>query len=269
MTYLQKSNRPRSSSYARVLIFVVLFFIVVGGFRMVFPSFFSTIFQYIGRPLWVTRDYFGSDIERISGFITSRTAIVTENKQLKAAAENDRLKLLTLNTLKDENVFLKQQLGREDALKNKVALGAVLTKTPQTFYDTLIVDVGSDVNIHVDDLVLAGENAVIGKISVVYPHTVQVKLFSTGGEETQAFLEHDNVSVTVVGKGGGNFEIHVPQGVSVNKGDTVLLPGVLSQILGTVMDIETDPINSFQNVLVKSPVNTNQIRFVTIEKTGL
>ncbi len=106
----------------------------------------------------------------------------------------------------------------------------------------------------------------IGKIEEVYAHTAKVKLFSTSSEETQAFLGRGNVAVTTIGKGGGNFEIDIPQGITVNRDDVILLPGIDSEMLAIVLDIETNPIDSFQKVLAKTPVNNDQIRFVTIEK---
>ena len=74
-----------------------------------------------------------------------------------------------------------------------------------------------------------------------------------------------NIFSQAVGRGGGNFEIILPRDLKVQKETEVILPGIKPFVLGIVKSFISDPRDSFQKVLLVSPVNIQEIKFVEVE----
>ena len=152
-------------------------------------------------------------------------------------------------------------------------MASILSKPNQSPYDTLIIDVGTNEGVTVGQRVFAEGNVPIGKIGEVYTNSAKVILFSNPGEKTEAVIggnstsgESGNVSMQLVGRGGGNFEMVLPRDFVLAVGTEIDLPGVTPYILGTVQTILSDPRDAFQKALIVSPINIQQQKFMEIEK---
>ena len=166
-------------------------------------------------------------------------------------------------------------------------LGSILSKPNQSPYDTLVIDVWDNKGIKVGDIVFALSNVPIGRVGIVYNFSSKVVLFSSPGEKTQVVvpagssgtveaggdtrpndrnLPVGQVFTEAVGRGGGNFEIILPRDIVLAKGAEVVLPGINSNVLGIVEAIVSDPRDSFTKILLTSPVNIFELKFVEVEQ---
>ena len=143
-------------------------------------------------------------------------------------------------------------------------LAAVLTRPPQTPYDVILIDVGSNASITSGSEVSLPEGPILGTVSEVFSKKAKVKLFSTSGEETNAILERGSVPVILVGRGGGNFKITLSRDITVEKGDRILSADVFSRLLAVVEDVSVNSTDSFKEILAKSPANLFSLRFVFV-----
>jgi cell shape-determining protein MreC len=166
------------------------------------------------------------------------------------------------NSIVAENASLKEILGRKNESVS-MTLAAILAKPSQSPYDTIIVDVGVEQGIKVGDKVFALGNVPIGYVAEAYPNTSKVILYSNSGEKTFAIVKE--VSMEIVGRGGGNFEMILPRDFTLAKEDQAVLPGIVPYVVGTVETIISDPRDSFIKALLVSPVNIQEIKFVQIE----
>ncbi len=172
--------------------------------------------------------------------------------------------LMAINsTLTTENETLKDLLGRKD-IKTKSVLAKILVKPPQTPYDMLTVDIGSDFDVKVGDKVVANANVYIGEVSEVFPRTSKVILYSTPGRKLSVVLGTNSATVEAVGTGGGNFNIFLPREVEVKENDVIVIPAITANVFGIVEKINFKETDSFQTVLFKSPVNISELNFVEI-----
>jgi len=160
-----------------------------------------------------------------------------------------------------KNILL-ELVGRKQ--ESNIVIAAVLTRPPQTPYDVIIIDAGSNESLTIGSEVSLPEGPILGIISEIFPKSAKVKLFSASGEETNAVLERNNVPVTLVGTGGGNFRMTLPREIAIEKGDRILSPNIASRPLATVGEISVRPTDAFQEVLAKSPTNIFSLRFVFI-----
>lgn len=145
-----------------------------------------------------------------------------------------------------------------------MVVAAVLTHPPQTPYDIIIIDAGSDDSVTIDSEVSLPEGPILGVISEVFSKKAKVKLFSTAGEETSAVLERGSVPVILVGAGGGNFKLILPRDIKAEKGDRILSPGISPRLLAVIEEISVRPTDSFKEVLAKSLTNIFALRFVFV-----
>ena len=106
----------------------------------------------------------------------------------------------------------------------------------------------------------------IGYISDVYAKTSNVILYSTPGEHTEAMLSSVELRTELIGRGGGNFEAHVPIDVPITNGEQAVVPGLAGQILAVVGDSTRNPRDPFQKVLLVSPANAQNLSWVYLEQ---
>ena len=199
----------------------------------------------------------------VGAFLGSRNNLIKENNVLKIELDSVKPLLLDRDILVKENNDLKELFGRTDTSNN--ILATVLVKPPQSSYDTVVLDVGSNLDVKNGNKVFANGNIVLGEIVEVHKSASKAKLYSTAGEKIQTINVRNNISLEIIGQGGGNFDVRVPREIDIVLGDTFVLPGLFSKILGIVFSIETNPEDSFRHVLLKSPVNISQIKLMLVD----
>jgi cell shape-determining protein MreC len=162
----------------------------------------------------------------------------------------------------------------------------------------LLIDAGTTQGIKIGETVFALGDVPIGSISDVYPNSAKVVLFSNPGTTTQVIIpsassaldtsvtststgstsspqtstgqatkiSSGNVSTQIVGRGGGNFEIVIPKDSVLQEGAQAVLPGINAYVLGIVQKVISDPRNSVTKVLLTSPVNIEELKFVEVQQ---
>jgi cell shape-determining protein MreC len=176
-----------------------------------------------------------------------------------------RLSMSDYQILKKENEDLKELLGRLPISKDFV-LGNILTKPNHSPYDTIVIDIGSSDNVSEGSLVYANGNIPIGNIGKVYEKTSLVTLYSNPGQKTEGFMDITNASVLLTGRGGGNFEMIIPVDLTAEKGTVIFLPGNNSEILALVDEIISRPSDPFKKVILSSPVNIQNLKWIQVKK---
>lgn len=194
---------------------------------------------------------------------SSKYSLVSENNALKKEVREYEAKLLDRDRLFAENTELKALLGRDAGIEKNL-LAAILAKPNQSPYDTLLLDVGSENGVKVGDTVTTYDSIAIGKIKDVYSSTSRAVLFTSPGEEHQGTLLGSNIPLKLTGRGGGNFIIELSREVSVLEETPVFSIGLSPRILGVVEGIFTDPRDPFQSILVRSPINMAELKWVLI-----
>lgn len=172
------------------------------------------------------------------------------------------LEVSALSLYRSEAERLLALLGRQ-AEQGGVA-ASVLTHPPQSPYDLLVIDAGERDAIAVGSKVFLPEGQELGVVTQVFPSFSRVKLLSTAGEKTPAVLERHEVSVELVGQGGGNFKVVVPRETEVEVGDRILSANLDSSLVAIVAEVNLEPTDSFKEVLAKSPANIFTIRYITV-----
>lgn len=254
VNYLPK-NRSKTKYVRSTLILILVF--VLGA--LVF-SLFSGLTLALFAPLWKAENAFTKNFSNLSSFFSSRREILRENLSLEERVASLELELLSVIGSSTKETLMEFAGRRE----NDGVVAAVLTSPPQSPYDTIIIDAGSNESIAIDSEVYLPEGVTLGTVSEIFSNRARVNLFSTRNTKTPAIFERGNTTVVLLGIGAGNFKIEVPQDMLVEVGDRILSADISSRLLAVVGDITSEPTNSFKEVLAKSPVNIFNMRFVLV-----
>jgi cell shape-determining protein MreC len=199
----------------------------------------------------------------IAQHLESKSALISKVNEQQSTLTAYDAEITTLRQLQNENAALKAELGRSTT--NKGILAHVVTLPNRSFYDTILIDAGSAEGIHVGSVVYAFNSVALGTVSDVTDHTATVSLYSAAGRQTAGTAVNSDVAVTLVGRGGGEYEVQLPRDVPFSVGDMVSLQSVQVASLAVVEKIITDPRDPFQRLLAKVPVNLQALKFVVVK----
>jgi rod shape-determining protein MreC len=263
--FRDRRNTTRRTIITRILIWVGVFGVLSIG---VLVSTSSTILSFISRPVWSAKGLAVSAVDGTAELVRTKSSVLRENEQLKNDNSTLSGKMVDYQILKDENESLKALLGRV-ALPHSFILAYILAKPDLSPYDTVIVDAGDNVGVSLGQSVYADGDIPVGEVAKVYRSTSLVSLYSNPGKVTNAFMASSNNSVEIVGRGGGNFDMRIPQEVVVNKGDMVVTTSsktVTSEVIAIVEEVTSSPSDPYKDVLLRSPVNIQDLKYLQIEK---
>ena len=262
MSYPLKSKEKRPKAGYSLFI-AVLFLVFVAVLNFTAPNLLRPAAQTAAKPFLVLKNKTAKLFQGFGHYMASKRKLASENIKLKRDLERIYLNFAELETLKEENLALKEEFGREKS--GKRILAYVLKSPGHSPYDTFILDTGEKHGVKKGDKVyLWGSNAALGYIEEVFFGTSLARLYSSPGEKMEAELISANLIVTLEGRGGGNFEVKLPKNVRVAAGDLVGLPGYGNPILGAVGTVDSDITQSLQQAVIRSLVNVQEIDKVFI-----
>lgn len=260
--FRDKKQIAKRKSLIRTLIFcgVFLVFSVVGALAWT-----GKIFTSVGRPLWKASTAITTHIENVGYVVRTKASVFKENDSLKKENADLKVSMIDYQLVKNENVELKELFGR-GASKDTFILASILTRPNRSPYDTIIIDAGLDVGISEGARVYANTEVPIGEVSKVYADASLVMLYSNPGQITEAVLDGSNASVELIGRGGGNFEMTIPVDLPYENGTSVVLPGIHPLIVAITDGIISTPTDPVKKILLHSPVNIQNLKWVQIKK---
>lgn len=263
MIYPQKSRRPKRKIFLAALVVVVL--AVAGGLSvpMFAGNFAGKVALSVGRPFLSSFLALKNNLRFMADFVRSREALVGENEKLRADIETNLAKLLRFDALFREHQDLLLAYGRS-SLVEQTTLGNVIARPPQSPYDVLIVDIGSEQGIVPGNLVYGIGGIPIGRVGEVTDTTSKVVMFSNVGEKNQVIVERTGLALSVEGIGGGNFETQVAHDTDIVVDDLIILPQFDAAVVASVAAIDANVTSALKQVLFRVPINVFNLRWVEI-----
>lgn len=254
--HLAKTYRRRRSIVVLAILVIVFFILLQKGFL----ARLSPLALRVAAPIWQA-EHFAEDY--LSYTFSSKRELFRQNTMLKEALKEREIELESVRTLEDENASLKALMNRIPEGRT-VILAGILAKPNQTPYDTLIIDRGEKDGIAIDQLVFANGDVLIGEIDSVDNSTAKVLMYSTPGNILQVVYGSTGRYFNARGLGNGSFEVEVARDVDVVEGDLFFYPNLDNTPVGIVRKVDFDARDSFKKVLMKSPVNIQEERWVEV-----
>jgi cell shape-determining protein MreC len=263
--FQDKKNIARRKFFTQILIFVSVFLLLSISSLLYFTG---RLFTTIGRPIWsVERAIVGGVDNLFVGFHT-RVSLSKTNDALGLENATLKTEMINYKILKVENDQLKELIGRLPSKQNFL-LADILAKPDLSPYDTIVVNAGSNLGVTEGQAVYANGNIPIGSVNKIYSSTSLIMLYSNPGQVTHAVLDGSNNAVQLIGRGGGNFEMKIPQELLVDKGALVVVPrahGTGNEVVAIVEEVMSSTGDPYKKVLLRSPVNIQDLKWVEIAK---
>ncbi|GCF95802.1 cell shape-determining protein MreC [Enterococcus florum] len=216
----------------------------------------------------------------ISSGVTSITRLANtyeENQQLKNKIDQyDEVEQQTKNQAK-EIQQLKEELSLNQTLTNYQKVTAnVITRSPDTWQDMLIVDKGSSDGIETNMAVMA-QKGLIGRVIEVNSHTSKIELLTTNNKNSNHF------PVRITSESGDSFGVlksydakeqfliasDMTGEQEIKEGDVVQTSGLggnspANLVIGTVTKIKNDSFGLDREVYIEPYAQMYDISVVTI-----
>lgn len=263
MNYLLDKKIKRNKFLKYSVFFILLFILLYFGSGVIysFSSFSHTVF----KPFFILENNFNKGVFNFVSYFSFKNSLTKENESLKQKILEQEARIINYDSILDENLKLKEILGRQDESKNFL-LATILSKPNRSIFDTLIIDLGYSSSVSLGSRVFALGNIPIGYIAEVYENTSKVVLYSSPKEKTEVVITGNDTYLEIIGRGGGNFEITLPREFILDIGTKVVSTGIKPFVIGVVETIISDQRDSFKKALLVSPVNIQDLKFVEIEK---
>jgi cell shape-determining protein MreC len=268
MSYLldkKLKNKKNLKIALSVVVLLILFF-----FRISIFGGLSSVSQKVFRPVLVAGNSIEEKMKSFGAYFVSKSYLYNQNQKLQAEVDFNNARNANYDSVVADNASLKEILGRnvnvQGSALHKIILAAILAKPNQSLYDILLIDAGASEGIKVGDIVFALGNVPVGRVDIVYDNSSKVVLFSNPGETTEGVVSGKGIFLELIGRGGGNFEIIMPKDFTLQKGDQAVLPGINSYVLAIAQTVISDPRDPFNKMLLTSPVNIQEQKFVEVEQ---
>jgi cell shape-determining protein MreC len=223
------------------------------------------IFVSVGRPFWKAQEMIIDTAKQATLAVRTKSSVFNENERLIQENTNLKNTFIDYEILRKENEQLKDLLGRIPPTSHSI-IASILAKPNRSPYDTLIIDGGQEAGMTEGAHVYADAKMPIGEVSKVYNNAALVMLYSNPGQTTEGILDGSNASVELLGRGGGNFEMSIPLDVPSEKGTLVLVPGISTEVLAVVDGILSSPTDPAKKVILHSPINIQNLKWVQVKK---
>lgn len=224
----------------------------------------------VAKPIWWVGDRLAATAATLSALFQGQVSLIEENERLKIQLTEWQQRTIDYDLLVEEKRYLESALGRAGP-EPTLVVARVLAGPHQTPEEILIIDRGLKNTItkfEVGDLVTVAGTIGLGKIEAVGGRVSRVKLFSAPGAELPVRIGLTQLSAVAQGRGGGNFLITLPRGLTVPEGSLVTMAGAERDlIIGEVSAIDRDPDGTLQDLLIRFPVNLIELTHVEINLT--
>lgn len=199
-------------------------------------------------------------------FFRDRSALIDELNAFKYTQSAQSGDALTLQLVTAENQTLRGLLGAEG--ERRIGAG-VIGRPNKLPYDVLVLDKGSVDGIFEGAPVFIGGDAVIGVVGKVFKQSSVVTLITTPGFSTSVYIIGPDIYTTAEGIGGGQLRVGVPQGIKLEEGNLVILPGIDAGIYGKVSMVQSIPSEPEQYGFVSPEIPLSGLRIVSVGSVPL
>ena len=225
------------------------------------PRVVSWTASFVFSPVIAVESWFHSSTSAVPSYFRDRNSLLATQSALEAELEEIKTTSFTVDRLLKENEELKSLLGSDDALR--IAASAIGRPTDLP-YDVLVIDKGSEDGVINNAPIFIGKDQVIGFVAEVYSHTAVVTLVTTPGFESTVYIYGPNIYTTAIGIGGGSLQVRVPQGITLEIGNVVVMPSFDAGVYGEISSVDYEPTRPEQYGYVSIDIPLQSIRYVSV-----
>ncbi|MBP6860517.1 MAG: hypothetical protein KBC38_03095 [Candidatus Pacebacteria bacterium] len=251
-----RRNAILPSKISRTGVVLVVLVVAIIGVRLVVPGAVSGVLA----PVAYVSDMAIAGIAAGGAAVTGPAELsrkLTEAKRYATAMEEQN------RVLASRVADLETLLGsRTEPAKGVVAY--VIARPPQSPYDALVIDQGSDAGVGVGGLVTGAGGIPLGRVASVTRASARVLLLSAPGVLTEAWAGEARIALALTGAGAGAFTANAPREATVLEGDSIYVAAAGSLPIGVIRRVDTDPADPSKTVYIDPITNPFSISSVIV-----
>lgn len=262
----------RQSGTARF--FITFFIFIIGGAVLFFgSSFFRNFFQV--PALFISSSFakIGNSFSHTVGAILNPSALIKENDLLKFSVSVLEARNAEMESLREENSFLRSQLSIPKRAGYSFIEARVLGQEINTNVHLVMVDAGLSEGVKEKSTVIAQSGLLVGRVVKVEEHSSVILLISDPASRIAARVI-PGASGVLVGQLDDEilFDL-VPHGKMLKENDTVVTSGIDGLYIpdipvGKIMKVTTKESDEYQRALLEPFVDLKEVLrvFILIQK---
>ena len=194
---------------------------------------------------------------RIGDFFVTHATLRDENAQLRHDQLASATRVQQAKVLESENAHLRTLLEVRQRLEGKSTLAEVLYAARDPFSRRIVIDKGTQHDVHAGYPVVDG-SGVVGQVTRVYPMLSEVTLITDKGHLVPVLNLRSGLRSVLAGTGvQGALELQfAPLNADVQKGDQLVTSGIdgvypAGLLVAEVSTVEHNPAQVFAKVLCR------------------
>lgn len=222
---------------------------------------------------------FNSKVKDSINFIFNFSKVKKENEDLKKKNSQLETKLLDYNSIKNENVTLRDMLNFKNQNSDYDYIGCdIRGRSGDGLLDQFVVNRGSKDGIGKKMLAITGNGEVVGQVISAGSNWSIIQTLGNENLAITGLVESTNDNGIVKGYKDSDNKLlsklyYLPQDSKVKKGDVVVTSGITSDgvgmypkgiRMGTVIDIEDDKGKVMKNAIIKPYVDFNKLEEIIV-----
>lgn len=233
---------------------------------------------------WTGR-IFSEPVNMVVRFVNSVDNLVNtfeENQYLKQRIDQVNEMQVRIADLEVENEKMRQELILTETLSDFEPLSAtVISRSPDQWMETLVINVGSNDGVRKDLAVMSG-NGLIGRVIEVTPNSSKVLLLTSEQSnegvvsarvQTESGTSANGIVSSYDPKTKNYIMTQVDPDAEIKAGDMVITSGLggvtpSTLLIGEVASAQMDDYGLFQTVNILPAGEMTDIRFVTVILVG-
>ncbi len=196
-----------------------------------------------------------------SGLFATRAALAAQNAALQAQVLQLQEKVSASMLVGAENAQLRSLVHLAEGTPGITA--PITSSFRASPYGTFTIGAGTSNGVRNDELVVAADGAVIGRVTDVSAHDALVLGLFAPRQTLDVLI--NGVPVTLKGSGGGAASGDAPRGASIATGDVAVAPSLGQRAVGVVGNVEGNEASASTHLLVRLPSNLESLQFVYVE----
>lgn len=228
------------------------------------PKVFGFFGSFVIMPVVEVRSWIAESSGALPTYLRDRSSVLADMRELRRQLADHAAARVSLAALTKENEALRDMLAATTT--PRIAAG-VIGRPTSLPYDVFLIDRGRDDGIEPEAPVYSAGDRVIGFVAEAYADSSLVVLVTSPGLASTVYVYGPDIYTTALGMGGGSLRISVPQGITLTKGDPVVIPSLDGGIYGTIAVIDSEPSRPEQYGYVSIETPLAGIRYVTVGAT--
>jgi len=253
------------------LIVAIICLILIATYYLGVSRYSTRYFRAVLNPVVKSANFTSGSLADFLSVYFNKQDLFEINQQLQKQVIDLSIKNIELETLRQENEYLKKELNFIDDNNYIHLIARIIGRGPDYISTDLIINKGLLAGIKPGLAVTTNQGVIIGKISKVENNIAHIKLLNDNQSKISAIVASKNSALGLVsGEHNLNLKIELlPKDVALAEHDIISTSGFDDYIpagllIGTIYQIDSSQEKLWQQALVEPALDYSNIHLIDV-----